>query len=265
MKNPMKMSLKQQTYRKTLLPEDGWLEEELYGFRQPVLRFSPTAWAKLLYFRDKSANEVGGFGITRPGDLLLVEDFVTVKQEVSSVTVRFLDESVSQFFDEQVDLGRKPEQFARVWLHTHPANSPEPSMTDEETFKRVFGNCQWSVMAIIAQDNSTYARLSFNTGPGGDVLVPTAVDYYQDFGPSNHGVWDNEYKMHVQQELALVPGLVTGQNAPAAVPSDADGFGLSYDFMERFESMDPVHRRIILDELAGRPELWDSESEVLTQ
>jgi len=152
-----------------------------YGFRQPVLRFSPTAWAKLLYFRDKSANEVGGFGITKPDDLLSVEDFVTVEQNVSSVTVHFIDESVGQFFDQQVDLGRKPEQFARVWLHTHPGNSPEPSITDEETFKRVFGNCQWSVMAIVAQDNSTYARLSFNTGPGGDILIPTAVDYGVDF------------------------------------------------------------------------------------
>ena len=32
----------------------------------PVLRFSPTAWAKLLYFRDRSDTEVGGFGVTRP-------------------------------------------------------------------------------------------------------------------------------------------------------------------------------------------------------
>lgn len=34
--------------------------------RRLALRFSPTAWAKLLYFRDKSDNEVGGFGITEP-------------------------------------------------------------------------------------------------------------------------------------------------------------------------------------------------------
>ena len=28
---------------------------------------------------------------------------------------------------EQVDRGLKPEAFARLWLHTHPANSAEPS------------------------------------------------------------------------------------------------------------------------------------------
>jgi proteasome lid subunit RPN8/RPN11 len=76
---------------------------------------------------------VGGFGITTPDDLLLVTEFVAVKQEVTCVSVKFDDEAVSTFFDEQVDLGRKPEQFARVWLHTHPGDSPEPSTTDEES------------------------------------------------------------------------------------------------------------------------------------
>jgi hypothetical protein len=31
-----------------------------------VLRFSPTAWAKLLYFRDRGETEIGGFGVTAP-------------------------------------------------------------------------------------------------------------------------------------------------------------------------------------------------------
>ena len=101
--------------------------------RRLAVRFSPTAWAKLLYFRDKSDNEVGGFGITQPDDLLSVTEFVTVKQEVTAVSVKFDDEAVSEFFDTQVDLGRKPEQFARIWLHSHPGDSPEPSIIDEES------------------------------------------------------------------------------------------------------------------------------------
>jgi len=32
--------------------------------RRPKLRFSPTAWAKLLFLRDRGPTEVGGFGIT---------------------------------------------------------------------------------------------------------------------------------------------------------------------------------------------------------
>ena len=98
-----------------------------------ALRFSPTAWAKLIYFRDNSENEVGGFGITAQEDQLYVQDFVTVKQKVTFVSVKFDDEAVANYFEYQVDLGRKPQQFARIWLHTHPGDCPKPSMTDEES------------------------------------------------------------------------------------------------------------------------------------
>ena len=104
-----------------------------------ALRFSPTAWAKLLHFRDKSDNEVGGFGIAEPDDLLFVKEFITVKQEVSVVSVKFDDEAVADLFEDQVDLGRKPEEFARIWLHSHPGDSPEPSAIDEDSAPDVSG------------------------------------------------------------------------------------------------------------------------------
>ena len=72
--------------------------------RGPVLRFTPTAWAKLLYFRDRTDNEVGGFAITPADDLLFVTEFVTVKQEVTTVSVKFDDVSENGEFktaDEQ--------------------------------------------------------------------------------------------------------------------------------------------------------------------
>ena len=117
MKNKkQKTSKKPQPVKKQRLWEDDWWMEDSEPV-QLTLRFSPTAWAKLLYFRDQSDNEVGGFGITDPDDLLFVQDVVAVKQEVTSISVKFDDEAVSKFFDEQVDLGRKPEQFARLWLH----------------------------------------------------------------------------------------------------------------------------------------------------
>jgi proteasome lid subunit RPN8/RPN11 len=224
---------------------------------EKTLRFSPTAWAKLLYFRDKSPNEVGGFGISAPDDLLLVTDFVTVRQEVTCVSVKFDDEAVSQFFDQQVDLGRKPEQFARIWLHTHPGESPEPSTTDEDTFKRVFGGCQWAVMAIVAQDDSTYARLSFNIGPGNQVLTPTDVDFSGEFSGTDHSAWDAEYEANVKaMEWLSRPALTEGKPvavSPVAAPPAVD------DILKEFERMDPVQRQLILDDLADRPELWSGE------
>jgi len=223
---------------------------------QLALRFSPTAWAKLVHFRDKSDNEVGGFAITDPDDLLFVREFVTVKQEVTPVSVKFDDESVANFFEDQVDLGRKPEQFARVWLHSHPGDSPEPSVIDEDTFERVFGNCQWAVLFVVAQYNKSYAKLRFNVGPGGQVLIPTEIDYGQEFGSSDHELWDTEYVANVK----AIEWLTERSNTvPDSGGHDLSDYALPYDFLDEFELMEPEERQFILDELADRPDLWDEK------
>ena len=113
------------------------------------------------------------------------------------------DEAVADYFDEQVDHGRKPEQFARVWLHTHPGSSAHPSTTDEETFERVFGQCDWAIMAILARGGQTYARLRFGVGPGGQMLIPVEVDFSVPFLASNHDAWLDEYDRHVEIETML--------------------------------------------------------------
>jgi len=175
-------------------------EEETFTGKTLSLRFSPTAWAKLLFFRDAGETEIGGFGITPPDDLLYIHDFQTVKQQVTCVSVSFDDNAVADFFETRVDQGRKPEQFARIWVHTHPGNCPNPSGTDEETFRRVFGKCQWSIMFIVAQEGKTYARISFNVGPGGQVLIPVEVDYDKPFLAADQPAWIEEYKANIHPE-----------------------------------------------------------------
>jgi hypothetical protein len=233
---------------------------------QPILRFSPTAWAKLLYFRDKSENEVGGFGITEPDDLLFVTEFATVKQEVTGASVLFDDEAVADYFDRQVDMGRRPEQFARLWCHTHPFESAQPSTTDEETFARVFADSQWAVMFIVAQNNTAYARLSFHVGPGGHALIPVKVDYRCPFPASDREAWDAEYAAHVRvvEWLHECCCQKTPQARDQLAPKGRANYAVPYDFMDEFERMEPAERQFILDELAGRPELWDQEGEVMT-
>ncbi|MHC4356849.1 MAG: MPN domain-containing protein [Planctomycetota bacterium] len=248
-KTQIQANLKQRTQR------SSWRVERNHR-KRPALRFSPTAWAKLLHFRDKSDNEVGGFGVTEADDLLFVKEFITVKQEVTCVSVKFDDSAVADFFDTQVDLGRKPEQFARIWLHTHPGDSPEPSGIDEETFERVFGHCQWAVMFVVAENNKTYAKLSFNVGPGGRVLIPTEIDCTQDFGPSDRELWDAEYAANVKA-IEWLPGRANVE--PNSSDHDLSDYALPYDFIDEFESMEPEERQFILDELAQRPELWDEE------
>ena len=167
-----------------------------------MLRFSPYAWAKLLYLRDVGDTEIGGFGVAAltDGRLLTIEDFVLMKQATTAVTVKFDDTAVADYFEQQVELGRKPESFARIWLHTHPANSATPSSTDEETFSRVFGTCDWAVMFILAAGGQTYCRLRFNTGPGVDVTIPVEVDYSLPFAGSDQEAWQAEYDTCVTPE-----------------------------------------------------------------
>ena len=226
---------------------------------QPVLRFTPTAWAKLLFFRDRGQTEIGGFAVTDADDLLRVVDFVTVKQDVTVASVAFDDEAVADFFDTQVDAGRKPEQFARTWLHTHPGNSPEPSLTDEETFHRVFGRCEWAAMVICAQNGKTSARLRFNVGPRGQILIPVTVDYTAPFPATDSEAWEDEYQANIKG------GISTGIFGGTGLVDLAEEFyDYSYpqDWIEQLEMMDPDERKQVLDELADRPELW-SEKEVI--
>lgn len=167
------------------------------GSKPQSLRFSPTAWAKLLYFRDAGQSEVGGFGIAPADDLLYVEDVQLVRQVCDVASVSFDDHAVADFFDRQVDAGRRPAQFGRIWGHCHPGACPQPSLTDEGTFARAFGPSDWAVMFILARDGQTYARLEFHIGPGGAVLLPVEVDYRRPFPGSSQAAWHEEYLTNV--------------------------------------------------------------------
>jgi proteasome lid subunit RPN8/RPN11 len=169
--------------------------------RAPVLRLSPTAWAKLLYLRDLGETEIGGFGISAADDLLLVEDVQLMTQKCSWSHVAFKDESVAEFFERQVAESRRPEQFARIWIHTHPGISAEPSLTDEATFSRVFGPTDWAIMFILARGGETYCRLRYNIGPQADLELPCEVDFSSPFSGSNSAEWNAEYLDAVTEPL----------------------------------------------------------------
>jgi hypothetical protein len=139
--------------------------------------FSPLAWLKLQYFCHAGDTEVGGFGITSADRPLYIEEFETVRQRSSPVSVHFADEAVADYFDRSVDRGLKPERFGRIWLHTHPGASVTPSGTDEATFARCFGACDWSLMFILSRTGNTYARLTIRVGPGAELLLPVQVDW----------------------------------------------------------------------------------------
>jgi hypothetical protein len=188
----------------------------------PTLLFTPTAWAKLVYLRDVGQTEVGGFGISSSSDPLLIEDLQLVRQECDWASVLFDDEAVADYFDSQVDAGRQPEEFGRIWIHTHPGNSAQPSATDEETFLRVFGTNPWAVMFILAQGGASYARLRFNVGPGGEQVIPVEVDYRQEFSGSDPLAWQEEYDLCVQPVNLLIAGGQAGILEPYIDPFEVE-------------------------------------------
>jgi hypothetical protein len=190
---------------------------------ESALRFSPTAWAKLLFLRDAGETEVGGFGISAADDLLLVQDIQLVRQTCNVGAVAFDDRSVADFFDRQVDAGVAPARCARIWVHTHPGHHPQPSTTDEATFARVFGRCDWAVMFILARDGQRYTRLRFNVGPGGSLMLPMEVDYRRPFQASDRAAWGEEYAANVEEQHATSMLDDLQQRLPAG--RDLPGFG----------------------------------------
>jgi hypothetical protein len=204
-----------------------------------TLRFSPTAWAKLLFLRDAGDTEIGGFGISAKDDLLLVEDIELVAQECTWVHVAFDDDAVADFFDRQVIAGRRPEEFARIWIHTHPGRSPEPSGTDEATFERVFGRSDWAVMFILARGGDTYARLRYNVGPGAEVNLPVEIEYGQPFAGSDVAAWQADYESNVRvPEPAKLPKGSAKQTDELDLDHGAwwrDAWGEYEDFDRNFE------------------------------
>jgi hypothetical protein len=225
---------------------------ERKSFEQPapVLRFAPDAWAKLQWFCHRGDTEIGGFAVTDPDDLLLIRRFVTVKQTVSITFVSFDDEAVADYFEDQVQAGVHPEQCGRIWLHTHPGSNPEPSATDENTFTRVFGGCHWAVMFILARDGSTYARLRFGVGPGGEMVVPVEIDWQQPFAGSDHEAWEAEYQANI--EIEQPPASIGGE-----VGSTFDDLPPDLGPLQRQEAMEilAADRGLDLDDIEDENEV----------
>ena len=207
--------------------------------RAGTLTFAPLAWLKIQFYCHAGPTEIGGFGISSSTDLLRIEEFITVPQEASPVTVRFRDEGVADFYDRNIDAGLDLQRFSRVWIHTHPGASAQPSGTDEETFSRCFGRSDWSVMAIVSRMALSYARLAFSVGPGGQVLLPVAVDWAAWPACLETSSFDALIKEWQQEYAANVKVMLTP--ATTLVPRPAKAEGEAPTTIDRFENFDLHH------------------------
>jgi proteasome lid subunit RPN8/RPN11 len=178
---------------------------------EPRLVWDPIPWLKLQFLCHKGDTEVGGFAIVDKENWLRVIDFYTVRQKASVAFVDFNAEGVADFKEQCEDAGYDYDQYAKVWVHTHPGSSPTPSGVDEETFADPlwFGKMSWAVMAILAKGGATYARLRHipPIGPIVDRVIPMETSYenlgatfydYPDFNfRTAQEEWTNEYEANI--------------------------------------------------------------------
>lgn len=160
-----------------------------------LLHFSPTAWAKLMYWRDLGPTEVAGFCRTDPQDPYAVLDAVLLPQVASRQWVALDGPGVADYFDQQVDLGRQPRDFARIWFHTHPGPCARPSQTDRVTFEQAFGCPAEAVILILARCGRTFAQLRSH---GERWPLRVTVDFRRDFKGSNFPEWEQAYRRNVK-------------------------------------------------------------------
>ena len=159
-----------------------------------VLRMAPTAWAKLRYMCTQSDTEIGGFGVSSSDDPLLVTEFHLIKQECTAATVELDDEALANYVEDQVELGRHPNECLRIWIHTHPGKDVTPSGTDWDMFKAKFTDCDWSVMAIMGSDGDTSGGHLWITHPeSGFINLPKIeIDWTVSITGADPSDWQKE-------------------------------------------------------------------------
>lgn len=164
------------------------------------LRFTPYAWAKLLYMRDAGDTEVGMYGITPTEDPMLITDVKLVKQECTVATVELDKKDSGEFVERMLDEGLAPWQCQNIWIHTHPGNCPEPSSIDEENFRKNFSHPHWAIFFILANGGQTWCEVQFNVGPTCRVTCEHSVIYKNKFLGTDHEAWKAEYEKNVTKQ-----------------------------------------------------------------
>lgn len=195
-----------------------------------ALRFSPYAWAKLIWLRDRGNTEISVFGISSLADLLYVEDVKIVKQTAGVASFDFDEEFLNHYLHDMVKAGRQPCEVFRIWIHTHPSGA-SPSGKDLNTFARTTKTADWGVMCIIGSDNETSARMRLRVSNGRiavDVTLAVQVDWSGEFaGVLNEDArsWNAEYEECVEREVCSITFPVGGY----AVPYSSGRSGVPWD------------------------------------
>jgi len=165
------------------------------------LTITPYAFSKIHYIAGLGDTEISGFGVSSIANPLRIEDFCLIKQTAGWASSDLDDDDIARYFLEQVDLGRQPIEFSRIFIHTHPAGGTSPSGVDNETFAKSFGECDWRVMLILSRDlaQHTCSFVAAIRGMGVTVEqpIPFSVDYGLPFKGTDFDAWKTEYETYI--------------------------------------------------------------------
>lgn len=158
---------------------------------------TPYAYAKWVALRDfpQPQTEIAAWGIT-PTAFDLVEDIRMAKCECTMTSVEFDMADVARLWEELADQGLQPQHFARVWIHTHPGDSAQPSGTDETCMREAMSDPSWATMLILAKGGQVYCRHHFNVGPCGRVEDKLVIAYHVPFPAADEAArkaWREEF------------------------------------------------------------------------
>lgn len=138
---------------------------------------SPLAYLELSFYCHHAETEVAAMAISSADDPLYIDRIALVKQRASACYVELDDDAVADHIQACAEQGIAPARCGRIWMHTHPGNSATPSATDEQTFARAFGGCDWSIMFILARGGAIYARLQLASLPGLRIELAVKIDW----------------------------------------------------------------------------------------
>lgn len=192
-------------------------------------RFTPTAWAKLIFFRDAGDTEVAGFAITSKNDPTLITDVHLVKQKCTGATFDLDVADVDEYMNRMLNNDIPPSECCRILWHTHPGPSPIPSGVDEQNFDKVFNATDFGTMLIISQTSDIYCRTRYNIGPKFDVESNVTIDFITDFTPPLWEAWKEEYKSNVTKQTMTFNTPINHGNMHHPVDED------TFHFMDYYE------------------------------
>ena len=80
-----------------------------------------------------------------------------------------------------------------------PATRPSPAPRTKRRSNASSAAASGRSCSCLARGGKTYARLRFNTGPGGQIALPVEVDYRRPFAGSDIDAWKAEYKANIHE------------------------------------------------------------------